>query len=162
MKILRVIFPVSVLMAATFLTACGQLQPQKHTIKGQLVVPDFASSTAEYWNQQVGKPCAGATSDVPYIQKRYRDINPGTQVVVKSSLGEIVGVGKLEQGKLDGKEPDQITPVILKMSCHFPFEVKNLPRSNFYTVEIGNRDTRLTFPIRELEQKDWQVTLTLN
>lgn len=168
MKILSAIIPATCVMAI-FLSLCSQVntdlkveQPETHIIRGQLVVPRFASSTVNYWEQEVGKPCSGATSDVRYIRNRYGDINPGTQVVAKNSQGEIIGVSGLGEGKLDGKEPDEITLGILMLSCYFPFEVKTLLKSNFYTVEVSNRDTRLTFPIEELEQKNWQVTVSLN
>lgn len=168
MKILSAIIPATCVMAI-FLSSCSQVntdlkveQPETHIIRGRLVVPRFASSPIQYWDQQVGKPCSGTTSDVRYIRNRYGDINPGIQVVVKTSQGEIVGVAELGEGRLDGKEPFERLPEMVQLSCYFPFEIKNVPKSNFYTVEVGNRDTRLTFPIEELEQKNWQVTLSLN
>lgn len=109
-----------------------------NTIQGQLVIPKFDMGTKEYWSQEVGKPCSGSETS------GFTDINAGTQVIVKNSVGEIIGTTGLEEGRLNGKESHKYVPTLFYLSCQFPFEVKNLPKSNFYTIQIASRNGELT------------------
>jgi hypothetical protein len=44
------------------------------------------------------------------------------------------------------------------ITCSFPFEVEGIPKSDFYTVQVGSGDRgSLTFKFDQLEQQDWKV-----
>lgn len=68
----------------------------------------------------------------------YDDISPGVQVTVTSADGKVIGVGRLQAGR-----------IVPGVGCAFDFEVVGVPRGGtYYGVEIGRRGT-LRYPEAE-------------
>lgn len=161
MKILSALIFVSLSIVTSFLNSCNQSTKkyeesiEKHEIRGEVVLPEFI------YTKSVGMPCSGNTLDIRNKQIRYGDINPGTQIVIKDNQDTIIGVGVLEQGSLGKETLDKDFPSIKWLSCSFPFKITNLPRSEFYSVEILNRNSRVVYSFQELDKKDWQVEMTI-
>ena len=78
----------------------------------------------------------------------FDDVGVGTDVVVKSGEGAIVGVGKLEIGVAQSA-----------YECRFPFtlEVKD---AEFYSFEVGDRGD-LSYSRADLEAMGWSVAFSL-
>jgi hypothetical protein len=144
---------------AVLILLAGCAAQSKH-LSGQVLFP---SAPPGY----DGQPCAAPTG--------YDDIKAGLQVVVKNAAGEIVGSGTLQESTSTAKplneeqqrglQDPQVAAHLagrVPISCSFPFEVEGIPKSDFYTVQVGNDDRgSLTFKFDQLEQQDWKVVLTL-
>jgi hypothetical protein len=100
-----------------------------------------------------GRQCDGRDE----VDGRLDDLRDGTRVVVRDSEDKSVAVGRLERGTatnrngLGGREPVYST-------CRMQFTVSDVPDSDVYTIEIGNRGG-LTFSKDELAEKEWRVTI---
>ncbi len=46
------------------------------------------------------------------------------------------------------------------LSCDFPIVVPNVPKSDFYTIEVGHRG-ELTYSFAEMVAQNWTVGFTL-
>jgi hypothetical protein len=82
----------------------------------------------------------------------YSDIKAGLQVVVKSEKGEILAVGELGRDNYSGQYPE--------VACEFPFTISNLPKANFYEIEVGRRGG-LKYSLDELRKAGWAVKFQL-
>jgi hypothetical protein len=78
------------------------------------------------------------------------DLGPGTQVTVTNQAGTIIGIGELDDGYLRES-----------VVCVFRFKVSNLPRSDFYSVEVSHRG-EVRFSFSKLTQKHWSIKLALD
>jgi hypothetical protein len=76
----------------------------------------------------------------------YSDLRPGSGVTVQDASGTIVAVGSLTIGVPSGG------------GCDLYFEVPDLPTSDFYQIEVGNRGT-VTFT--EEQAHGGEVMLTI-
>jgi hypothetical protein len=147
----------SAIAALVLLAGCAT---QSKDLSGQVFFP---SAPPGY----DGQPCTAPTG--------YDDIEAGLQVVVKNAAGEIVGSGALQESTATAKtlseeqqrglQDPQVAAHLagrVPITCTFPFEVEGIPKSDFYTVQVGSGDRgSLTFNFDELEQQDWKVVLTL-
>lgn len=86
----------------------------------------------------------------------YDDIRTGTDVAVYDGGGKVLGHGSLSAGR--------VGPVDWggnrSYTCTFDFTVPDLPKVDFYKVEVGSRGD-LLFSYEELEQKSWSVGASL-
>jgi hypothetical protein len=82
----------------------------------------------------------------------YSDIAPGLQVTVKDGSGNILGLGKLG--------PDQHKGQYSEVACEYGFKVENIPRADFYDIEVGRRGS-LKYSFEEIRKKGWVLTFTL-
>lgn len=149
------------LFAIGFLLVSSCSSPPKQTLSGTIV---FVKAPFSY----EGEPCNAPEG--------YEDIKTGSQIVIKDASGKIVATGLLGQGKTtpkpltdDQRKKMQDPQVAQHLNgrvpslCNFPFTVENIPYSDFYTLELDNdRRGQLTFKADELEQKGWDVTLTMD
>jgi hypothetical protein len=111
---MRTILAAGLLAAAVTLTACGS---SAVTIRGQIDVS----------NNSTFSTACGDTSDFP-------DVTPGTQVVVRSPSGSVLGSGSLGQGKTDSADG-------IAVSCNYPFTVTGVAAQSRYGVEVASRGT---------------------
>ena len=122
--------------AALFATACAGA-PKGQTISGtfQLVDKDIS---------RLGQECRGTGG--------YSDIQSGLDVIIKSGSGNIIAKGNLGSDNYKGEYS--------RVTCNFPFSIGRIPKSKFYTIEVGRRGA-LTYSYDELEERDWKVELNL-
>jgi hypothetical protein len=94
-----------------------------------------------------GEHCAGSGG--------YSDIKDAMPVTIKDGAGAIIAKGVTGDGTRpkDGGEYSSI-------KCRFEFKVENVPKSDFYQVEIGRRGG-LTFSFDEMQKKEWKVESSL-
>lgn len=114
--------------------------PELKTLTGSLsVVTDDVFLAPE-----VGDGCL--------LEGGYRDIEPGVQVKDKDGSGNILSIGELELGRWSPSES----------TCKLAFTVKDIPPSQFYSVEIGSgRRGSLTYSNEELDAKGWTMNIQL-
>lgn len=111
----------------------------KQTLRGSITVIDtdfyISSSVVVY-----GDYCT--------TEGGYSDINSGTSVTVRDGEGKFLGITDLSIGEPAGS-----------YSCKFSFELE-LPSSEFYSFDIGNRD-EVNYTDDELKSQDWIIDLSL-
>ncbi|MBW4445115.1 MAG: hypothetical protein KME10_28805 [Plectolyngbya sp. WJT66-NPBG17] len=73
-------------------------------------------------------------------------------MLIKDGNGKLIATGSLGKGSLAelGSDP----------ACVFSVAVENIPSSDFYTIEIGNRKG-MTYCKEEMQQKKWRLELSL-
>ncbi|MFM6221317.1 MAG: hypothetical protein ACKPDM_13270, partial [Dolichospermum sp.] len=74
-------------------------------------------------------------------------------VVIENESGTVIAVGETETGK----QPEEYSEV----RCIFKFRVKNIPKSLFYTVEIGRRGSK-TLSRQQLKDRGWDLRVRLH
>jgi hypothetical protein len=82
----------------------------------------------------------------------YADIQEGMTVTIKDGQGKILALGKTTAGTYPPHESG--------FKCNFPFQVHNVPKADFYSIEVGHRG-QLNFSYEELKSKNWQVSFTV-
>ena len=102
--------------------------------------------------QLVDSDIRGSNSNC-YGTGGYSDIRSSMAVTVKDEKGNIIGTSNTGSGYRPNNEYSGI-------SCIFDFEVTNIPKSDFYSVEIGRRG-QVNYSFSKLEDNDWEVSLIL-
>lgn len=87
-----------------------------------------------------------------YGQNGFNDIMGQIPVIIKNESGTVIAVGKTEAGK----QPEEHSTV----RCIFNFRVENIPKSLFYSVEIGRRGSK-TYSRQQLEDQGWDLSFLL-
>jgi hypothetical protein len=132
--VLGVIGTIAVLLV---LGAIAGAAEGKHTITGSITLYD--SDAYDYYYDD-GDSCSGETG--------YGDIDEGTDVKIKDSSGDLIGSSSLESGIIDDG------------TCVFEFTVSDVADASYYSVEVSYRGD-LSYSKSEMEDKDWDVDLTL-
>lgn len=83
----------------------------------------------------------------------YSDIKGGMAVTVMNEKGEILATGSVENGK---RPPGQFSEV----SCVLEFQLEEIPKSNFYSIEIGRRG-KLNYSFEEIQKNNWELELSI-
>lgn len=125
----------SVVGALLLVVAAFALIPDTTTVRGDLTVT--GSSSASYLS--TGGACT--------TYGGYSEIGNGTTVTVRGADGDIIATGSLGPGTGSSG------------SCVFGFSVPDVPRSEFYTVEIAKRGP-LTYSADEVESGSIHQELT--
>lgn len=111
-----------------------------HTITGTLTVNGDVDTITVY-----GQFCSGVGG--------YSDLDIGTPVVVKNGTGAVIATGSVGGG-------DVLLNGATKIICVFPFEVKDVPDSDFYVIEVSHRGG-LTFSKSDLEASGWKADFSI-
>ncbi|WP_068819963.1 hypothetical protein [Phormidesmis priestleyi] len=114
-------------------------EPSAHTIKGtfRLVDSDLGGTTSN---------CYGSGG--------YSDVEGGMPVTVRDGQGKIIATAKVSDGVHPADEK------YANVVCEFAFQVDNVPKTDFYAIEVGHRGT-LNYSFAEIQQKGWTVSLSL-
>lgn len=88
-----------------------------------------------------GRPCHGTGG--------YSDIQEGTQITLSDGNGKVIGTSALESGKVTGPS-----------ECDFVFTIKNVPKVDFYKLEISHRG-QLSYSYSDLQSTGFLVFPTL-
>ncbi len=83
----------------------------------------------------------------------YRDIREAMPVTIRDGKGNILATGATNSGK---RPPGEYANI----QCTFSFEVSNVPKVDFYSIEVGRRG-QLNFSYEEMQKKNWEVILSL-
>ena len=92
----------------------------------------------------------GGSDDACYGTGGYDDIGGFMSVTIRDGNKNIISTGKTGEGKKN----DYVT-------CIFDFEVNNVPKSEFCTIEIGHRG-ELNYSFNEIKEKNWKIELALS
>ncbi|MEB3247756.1 MAG: hypothetical protein VKK07_00245 [Merismopediaceae bacterium] len=84
----------------------------------------------------------------------YSDIEGGMEVTIRNDIGKIIAIGRTDAGYRQQGEYSSVT-------CIFPFKVTDIPRSPFYSIEIGRRG-KVNFSYTELQKQKWKVNFSLS
>ncbi|MFM6777018.1 MAG: hypothetical protein ACKPKJ_08470 [Dolichospermum sp.] len=95
----------------------------------------------------------GINGDECYGTNGFKDIIGQIPVIIKHESGTFIAVGETETGK----RPEEHSAV----RCIFNFRVENIPKSLFYTVEIGRRGSE-TLSRQQLEDRGWDLRVRLH
>lgn len=87
-----------------------------------------------------------------YGRNGFNDMTGQIPVIIKNESGTVIAVGKTETGK----QPKEHSTV----RCIFNFRVENIPKSLFYSVEIGQRGSK-TYSRQQLEDQGWDLSFVL-
>ena len=79
----------------------------------------------------------------------YSDISGNMQVTVRDGNGNILAVGHTEPGKRPVGKYSEVT-------CIFSFKIDKVPRSDFYSIQIGRRG-ELNYSFEEMQKLNWVV-----
>jgi hypothetical protein len=100
----------------------------------------FSLFDSRFLSYSSGESCSGSGG--------YGDIGAGRSVTVKDSSGTVIATGSLGPGS------------IRLGACVFDFELRDVPRSEYYTFEVGRRG-ELTYSHDELRSAGWWVGFSL-
>lgn len=115
------------------------VKPSSHTLTGSFTLIDSD---------------LGGSDDNCYGTGGYDDITSSMPVTVRDGAGKILAVGSTKTGKAP-KGMDFL------IQCEFDFQVDEVPRSDFYSVEVGRRG-ELNYSFQEMEEQNWTVSLSLS
>ncbi|MFM5891181.1 MAG: hypothetical protein ACKOQS_23310 [Dolichospermum sp.] len=96
----------------------------------------------------------GINGDECYGTSGFNDIMGQIPVVIKNESGTVIAVGETETGK----RPEEYSEV----RCIFKFRVKNIPKSLFYIVEIGQQRGSKTLSRQQLKDRGWDLRVRLH
>lgn len=118
---------------------------EEHTITGSVELGSNGSGNSFDDNYSVIKVggyeyCVG--------QDGFADLELDAQVVIMDGAGSTIAKGATGRGKP------------LSSSCEFPFTVRNVPDSDFYSITIGRREGP-TYSREEMEQMNWNIALSI-
>lgn len=136
-------------------TALQAVTAPPRDITGRLLIHAKDDSYVWRWTYDggIGKECSGSgTTDSKKGESPYRDVDAGTQVVIKDSSGKLLGTGVVGAGA--------IADLSFHGSCEFSLNARSVAGSDFYTFEVGNRKG-VTYSRKELEQNNWKVDLVM-
>lgn len=98
------------------------------------------------------------------LKTEYRDLQSRTQVTVFDETETILGTTRLGKGLPSGEPyyPDGLITreVIFRESCTHNFQVRSIPKSKFYTFELGTRGSP-NYSFSEMTRQGWQVDLMI-
>jgi hypothetical protein len=94
------------------------------------------------------------TADNCYGSGGYSDIEAAMPVTVKDGTGKIIATGNTSAGSQpSGSEFGGV-------ECIFAFKIENVPKVDFYSIEIGRRGA-LNYSFNEIQKRNWKVALSL-
>jgi hypothetical protein len=85
----------------------------------------------------------------------YDDIQSNMPVTVYDAAGKIIAVGNTGSGH----QPTDSE--YASVQCVFEFKVDNIPKSDFYSIEVGRRG-KLNYSFNEIQAKKWNVEFSLS
>lgn len=130
---------VSALSLLVFLLAsCAK--PPVYSIKGSFQLVD----------ENIG---GEVTSNNCYGTGGFNDIRGGMPVTIRDEKSLIIAMGATSEGTHSaGKNSD--------VQCVFEFKIERVPKTNFYTIEIGRRG-QLNYSFEDMSTRNWEVSLRL-
>jgi hypothetical protein len=123
---------------------------ETYRIRGTVDVPDHV------WNEGSGEARAEKGDACRYEREGYEDVRDGGQVTIRNGDGSIIALGELHRPRLAVAEGEQAGA----MACRYSFTIGDVPRSKYYTVELGMRQP-MHFAHDTLAGSDWRVALGL-
>lgn len=96
----------------------------------------------------------GGTASNCYGTGGYDDVEAGMPVTIRDGNGSILATGKVG----DGTQPSDSQ--YSSVTCVFEFQVDNVPKADFYAIEVGRRG-QLNYSFAEMQEKNWSVQLSL-
>lgn len=114
-------------------------KPEVYAIKGKMTLVDSD---------------LGGSDENCYGTGGYGDIQSGMPVTIKDGSGAIIATGDVGIGsKPTGSKYSSV-------QCMFSFSVGNIPKADFYQVQVGRRGV-LNYSFAEIQQKNWEIALSL-
>lgn len=83
----------------------------------------------------------------------YSDIQGEMSVTIQDGKGNILAIGRTGNGTHPSSEYSSV-------QCVFEFQVDNIPKSDFYSIQVGRRG-QLNYSYEEMKSKNWEVSLSL-
>lgn len=114
-------------------------KPEAYAIKGKMTLVDSD---------------LGGSDENCYGTGGYSDIQSGMPVTIKDGSGAIIATGDVGIGSKPAES--QYSSV----QCMFSFSVGNIPKADFYQVQVGRRGV-LNYSFAEIQQKNWEIALSL-
>jgi len=83
----------------------------------------------------------------------FADMDGYMQVTVRDANGSIIATDHTSNGKRPNGEYSSVV-------CNFSFKLNNIPKSNFYSIEIGRRG-KLNYSFEQMQEMQWDLGLSL-
>lgn len=131
--------------------------PETSIKKGELVTLTIAKSPLYDIGgsiRLVDSSLGGDGSNNCYGLGGYDDISAGMPITVKDDKGTIIATTQTGSG--NHPQNESYSSVV----CVFKFNVTQIPKRNFYTIDLGRRGT-LSYSFTELEKMNWELSLSL-
>lgn len=136
--------PLALLVAAVSISACSgepdkpdkAVGPERQTVTVAFRLADYDTAFYE---------CEGAEG--------YSDLGPETPVTIRDGSGEVLGVGKLGDGKPSSNG-------VQAAYCDWTARVDVPAGEDFYAVEVADRG-EMTVSADELAADGWTVSMSL-
>jgi hypothetical protein len=160
---MRLLFYIMSLTTITCCSSCSLVPSETHKIIGNILI-DIPVPEIQV-NRESGSACSGDDYVKTSPANRFK---VGSQVVVKDSKGEILGLGNLQQGiytpttsqeAITRFRLDTLNAPARPLSCIMSFAIENVPVSSYYTIDIG--DDKLSVSKAELERNGYKVDLSI-
>jgi hypothetical protein len=114
-------------------------KPEVYAVKGKMTLVDSD---------------LGGSDENCYGTGGYSDIQSGMSVTIKDGSGAIIATGDTGSGS---KPKDS---EYSEVQCVFSFSVENVPKADFYQIQVGRRGG-LNFSFAEIQQQNWEIALSL-
>lgn len=95
----------------------------------------------------------GGTATDCYGSGGYSDVESGMPVTIRDGKGDILATGNTGTGSQPEGKYSQV-------QCVFEFKIDNVPKADFYAIEIGRRG-QLNYSFDEMQKRNWTVSLSL-
>lgn len=125
---------------------------EAHTLTGSVILSGHYMGLAQVVEvlSDETKECIGAGAAAI---GGFDDIVPGVPVTIRDGQGATIGMSRLGTGTYSNWDGTTL-------DCTFAFSVSDLPASDFYSIEIGDRDP-IPMSNSELESNGWSVAIPL-
>lgn len=131
-----------VLTAFSDASLAEQKVRDKHSIVGTFTIyhKQYSSENADNFMVTDNKLCGGMNG--------FDDLRYEMPITVTNEEGKIIGIGSAGFG------------VLVDSDCVFTYKIDNIPRSNFYSIEVGRRG-KVNYSIEQIIRDNWKVLISI-
>ena len=143
---LRTAFLVTVTLTLLF-AGCRN---QTHTVTGTLTL---ASNGTRPIDQLAMSGKVIEACDYSDLGRENSDIYTGAQITLKNASGKLIAKGTLQGGT--------IVSLNGMGGCEFVFVLQDVPKTEFYTVDLGTRKG-ISYSLKDMQEKNWHLKIWLS
>jgi hypothetical protein len=140
---MKAILTTALLMWAASPVLANQQAETKYTINGVLSVYASYEKGITLSDYKIGSKCV--------IFGRASDLN-NISISVRNGKGELIGTAEADIGIVTENGGGLAT-------CSIPFAITDVPKSDFYSIKLGNRGT-LDYSFSQMVDNEWKMNLS--
>jgi len=155
----RVVIAVcTFILTSFFWTTLGSFNSNRNKTANDQSIPTVSSHKTDSFSIKGDLTLVdsniGGTPENCFGLGGYSDIEEAMPVTIKDGQGKILATGRTGSGT----QPKDVGYSYVK--CIFYFQVDSVPKSDFYTIEVGRRGG-LNYSFEEIQNQNWKVSLSL-